>query len=98
MQNIILSTKNIDDFISDVANEVVKRMELWQTNKPTTQSETKEYLTRKEAAAMLNISLPTLWALSKNGTIKSHRIGSRVLYKTDELKTALTQVKTSANL
>ena len=28
MDNLVLSTKNIDDFISDVANEVVKKIGL----------------------------------------------------------------------
>ena len=34
MTNIVLSTKNIDDFINDVANEVVKKIELWNVKPP----------------------------------------------------------------
>lgn len=32
MNNIVLSTRNIDDFISDVANEVIRKMELLKSN------------------------------------------------------------------
>ena len=39
------------------------------------------YLTRKEAAALLKISLPTLNEYTKAGRIPGFRIGYRVLYK-----------------
>ena len=55
----------------------------------------KIYLTRKEAASKLNISLPTLSSHSKSGLIKSHRIGGRVVYKSAELNEALSMVQTT---
>lgn len=48
------------------------------------QSEIK-YLTRKEAAKKLHITLPTLNKWTKSGNIKSYRIEGRVLYREDEI-------------
>ena len=41
------------------------------------------YLTRKEAAALLRISLVTLGELTKEQIIESTKIGNRVLYRSD---------------
>lgn len=46
-------------------------------------------LTRKQAAKTLNISLPTLDLYSSNGTIKAHKLGSRILYKRTDIESAL---------
>lgn len=48
-----------------------------------------EYLTRKETAAKLKISLPTLGEYTKQNLIKSYRVGVRVLYKQCEIGTVL---------
>jgi len=45
-----------------------------------------EYLTRKATADYLNISLSTLWRLTKDGKLKSYAIGKKVMYKTSELQ------------
>jgi len=42
-------------------------------------------LTRKQAAELLDISLPTLTAWEKAKRIKATRIGSRVYFKQSEL-------------
>ena len=55
----------------------------------TKKDPSKEYLTRKEVAGMLSITLPTLHKFSLNGRIKAYRIGSRVLYKPNEVESAL---------
>jgi excisionase family DNA binding protein len=54
-----------------------------------------EYITRKEAAAILHITLPTLLKLSVSGKIKGYRIGSRILYKRKEINAATTPMLTS---
>jgi excisionase family DNA binding protein len=51
-------------------------------------------LSREATAEMLCISLPTLNQWTKSGIIKAHRIGGRVLYKTEDISEALTQVTT----
>ncbi len=55
---------------------------------PQTDAEN-EYLTRKEVSKKLRISLPTLNSLTKEGVITGYRIGTRVLYKWDEVESVL---------
>jgi excisionase family DNA binding protein len=49
------------------------------------------FISRKETAALLHISLPTLNDLTKDGTLKSYLIGKRVLYKPEEVSQAVLQ-------
>lgn len=48
-----------------------------------------ELITRREAAHLLGVSLPTLHLWSKSGQIPAYRINTRVRYKKAELETAL---------
>ena len=54
-----------------------------------------ELLTRQQAAERLKISLPTLNELTKSGKLIGYRIGNRLRYKTNEVNSALTKIKTS---
>jgi hypothetical protein len=49
-------------------------------------------LTRKEAAALLNINLVTLNKHTKSGRFLSYGFGARVLYKRSQLIEALTPI------
>jgi excisionase family DNA binding protein len=51
-----------------------------------------KYLTRKETAALLNVSLPTLNEYTKRNLITGYRFGVRVLYKQSEIEAALTKI------
>lgn len=53
------------------------------------------YLTRKETAAKLHISLPTLNEITKKGIVTGYRIGGRVLYRESEVNTSLQRIATS---
>jgi excisionase family DNA binding protein len=50
---------------------------------------TYQYLSRKEVATMLHICLPTLHNWTKAGMLPSYRIGTRVLYKSNEIEEVL---------
>lgn len=52
------------------------------------------YITKKEAAAKLRLSLPTLDRLTADGTIHGYRMGRRVLYRADEIDQALKEIHT----
>ena len=58
-------------------------------------SQLDEWITRKEAIAILGISMPTLNNWSKSGVIPGYRIGSLVRYKRSEIDEALTLMRTS---
>ena len=53
----------------------------------------KEYLTRKETAEKLNVSLPTLNDYTKRNIVIGYRFGARVLYKQTDIVAALTKMK-----
>ena len=44
MQNVVLSIRNIDDLINDVANKVVEKIELWNIKPQTQLTETDQWL------------------------------------------------------
>jgi excisionase family DNA binding protein len=44
------------------------------------------YITRNEAADLLKTSLPTLIKYTQPGIIKGFRIGTRVLYKLEDIE------------
>lgn len=51
-----------------------------------------KYVTRKQVAEKLHISLPTLNEYTKSGKLKGYRIMGRILYREDEIENALTAV------
>jgi len=94
MTNVVLSTRNIDDFINDISNAVVKKIELWNVNQVQrkTATDQDDYITRKEAADILHITLPTLLSRTLDGKITGYRNGRRVLYKKSEVEAAMTEI------
>jgi len=73
------------DYLKEVIREVISE-ELERITKP--QNET-QYRTRKEAAKLLKITLPTLHEYTKEGRIQAVRIGKRVLYSEQAVQEAL---------
>ncbi|MFY0653881.1 MAG: helix-turn-helix domain-containing protein [Cyclobacteriaceae bacterium] len=81
MKEIYLQGLDLDEFqavIRKIVNEEVSRIERSLEVK-------QEYLTRKEAAELLSISLPTLHDWCKKKILISYRIGNRVYFKREEL-------------
>jgi excisionase family DNA binding protein len=56
-----------------------------------------EYLTRKEVAAILKVSLVTISDWNKKGIIKPYRLGNLIRYKSSELETALISINSKKN-
>lgn len=72
MNNVVLSTRNIDDLISDIANEVVRKTALWTVgNPPQSEIDPNEKLTVQEAAKFLGITVPTLYSKNSLGELPS---------------------------
>jgi len=57
------------------------------------QSEKEEYCTRKEAASILRVALPTIDDYIKRGLIPASRVGSRIRIKKSDLKDSMNEVK-----
>lgn len=59
--------------------------------------EPEEYLTRKEAAELLKVSVVTLSDWNKKGILNPYRLGNLVRYKRRELDEALIQINQDRN-
>lgn len=73
-----------------ISSEVQKAVELLTPPAETTP----EFLTRRETAKILGISLVTLNEWTKNGTIPAKRIGTRIRYDKQQVYDSLKDIKT----
>lgn len=91
VSQILLNGVSLDGLLERIGQLIdAKISHLPQT---TTTQKQSDYITRKEVAALLKVSLQTLHDYSKLGYVKSYKIGSRVLYKKAEVLAALEQVQ-----
>lgn len=90
MTQTILTTIPKEEFFTAIQDAVKIEIEKLNLHKPETPT---EYITRKETAGILGISLPTLNDWSKQGIIPSYRIASRVRYKRAEVLNSLSKVQ-----
>lgn len=86
---IILSGLTLNDLLEKIGEVVENRLGKSVPQKQEIQS---DYLSRKEVSKLLKITLPTLHDWTKQGILKSYKIGTRVLYKETEVKQTLERV------
>lgn len=72
-----------ESILSDLRLELKETLLKFQPKKQT------EYLTRKEVAKILKISLVTLSDWNKKGVLKPYRLGNLIRYKTTEIEESL---------
>ena len=72
--------------IDEIRNEL---KEITKNFKPVSPP---EYITRKEAAKILKVSLVTLHDWNKKGILKPYRLGNLIRYKRSELDKALINI------
>ncbi|MEM5565713.1 helix-turn-helix domain-containing protein [Psychroserpens sp. AS72] len=91
MTKVILNSIELSDIRKEVEDIFAENLEHFI--KP----EKKEniLMSRKDTAKYLCISLPTLHDWTKKGVVKAHRIGNRVLYKLNDIHSALNEVNVS---
>ena len=88
MESIILQNVSVSE-LQELISEAVKS-QFSQIEKPEPQP---EFITRKKTAELLGISLPTLWAWTRDGKIPAYRIGTRVRYKKSEVLNSLNKIE-----
>ena len=95
MNNVVLSTRNIDDLISDIANEVVSRIVNCDisNSQQKSKSEKNDLIVRKEALELLNISSSTLWLYEKEGKIQGYGVKGKRYYKRSEILNSIIEKK-----
>ena len=100
MEGVILTTKEqLQLFINESVRIAVKcEFEKFNHPAPITAPAADTLLSRKEAAAVLRISLPTLNELTKSGKISAFRIPNtnRLRYYSSEVNKCLTLIKPAA--
>jgi excisionase family DNA binding protein len=83
-----LTTEQLKELLVEVIAEHLSSVSKILGTGNLSQDQSK-YLTRTEAAKLLQISLPTLNDYTKRGIISSYKIGSNVRYKPSDLEQAL---------
>jgi excisionase family DNA binding protein len=91
MQNIIFTSVPLEQLQTAISEAVKNEFLKLGTNTPP---EEIEYITRKETAQILGVSLVTLNSWAKSGTLQGYRIGSRVRYKKNEVLTSVQKMQT----
>ncbi len=95
MEHMLFTQLTIPELRKVFRQELEKYDADKQNNSPLTQPPAEiKYLSRKEAAKRLSVSLPTLQDWVKKGIISAYRINSRVLFKENELLAAPSRIKT----
>ena len=92
MENsVLIHNVTLDDFFEKFRSTIREEIQLTNSHK----KEEPQYLTRKEAAKFLKISVPTLHNYTMTGRLNAFRMGRRVLYKMEDLELSMTEVVVS---
>ncbi len=88
MEHILTTPEELRSLISECLKQ--ERQNISHAPEPKLDT---EYITRKQTAEILGISLPTLGLWSKTGVIPAYRIASRVRYKREEVMNSVSKVQ-----
>lgn len=80
---ILFTGFTVNDLLDWIGQIIDSKIGIYPTKKQELQS---EYITRAEVSKLLKITLPTLHDWTKQGWLKAYKIGSRVLYKREEVQ------------
>ena len=89
-QILQLENVNASDFRSEIVKDVTKA--LLSHSESQNNPDNEIILTRQETAALLSISLVTLWDWTNKNILQAYRIGTKVRYKKNEVLLALKQM------
>lgn len=81
--SITLKLEDLREFVKEVVGNF----------KPAQESQTEEFLSRKEVLKILQIDSSTLWSWEKTGYIKSYPFGGRKRYKVVDIEAIRTGKK-----
>jgi len=93
MQNVVLSTRNIDDFISDVANEVVKRIAHQLEESPQFEKDRWFNLDELIQYHPNKPKKPTVYSWVNKGLIPHHKQGRKLAFLKSEIDSWLKEGK-----
>lgn len=95
MENIVLTSIPLETLEERFSNVVDQKLHTLLTaiKDQKLEQQPKEYLSRKEAAKLLGVSLVTLNEWTKSGVVQAYRIASRVRFKRVEVEASLQRIK-----
>ena len=82
---------NLSELLDKIEELIEHGIIKYSTQKEPAKPKPLGLISRKEVASLLKISLPTLNDWTKSGLLKSYRIGTRILYKIEEVEKSLFQ-------
>lgn len=91
----LFSAPFIEQLKTEISEDVFNKISGLLEKAQTTTTPPTEFITRKQAANLLRVSLPTVNDWTKTGKIKGYRIGSRIRFKRHEIENSLAQIKTT---
>lgn len=92
MNQILFTGITVNDLLEKIGLIIDGKLsELAIQNPKENQS---KFISRKEVARLLKVSLPTLHDYTKYGWLQSYKIGKRVLYKHEEVLACIEKVAT----
>lgn len=81
--NLLLSTRNIDEVITEIATAVALKISTFSTLPPLPPEE--KFIDQKEVAQVYGISSVSVWQWEKKGLLQSYRIGNLKRFKLSEV-------------
>ena len=93
MSEQVFSSISVDQLKTSISEDLFNKIAPLVSSVQHQNPET-ELLSRKEAAKLLGVSLPTILKWTKTGKINGYRISSRVRYKRSEIESSLSPIKT----
>lgn len=88
-----ISVEELSETIKCIVAEEVKNA-LTAISETMPKDTTPEYLTRKETAEMLGVSLPTLHSYVNKGYLAAHRVGEKTIrFRKEDVEKALNAVE-----
>lgn len=79
------------EIVEDVVTHISLILEKIVSNIKTKQNP--EFITSKEAASILKITLPTLYDWRKKGIVTAYRIANKIRFKKSEIENSLTKIQ-----
>ncbi len=87
MEQILLNGVNLNELLEKIGQIIESKLQkcpsVLEQRKPA------KFLTRKEVAQLLNVTVTTLHEWTKLGWIQSYKVGRRVLYKEVEVLSSI---------
>jgi excisionase family DNA binding protein len=91
MEQIIFTSVRLDQLQNLFSEAIRNELNKFQ---PPAPPDKEKYITRKETAQILGVSLVTIHSWTKTGLITGYRIGTRIRFKESEILESLNKVQT----